>query len=193
MQTAATSTAPVVAPTLRIVLALALSLAVHGTLFGKWQWDGITLPALTAFEPLEVAMAVNPGERAAKPAPVPADEPRPIPDAVTRAAPEQSGDGDVGAEPLVQARSEAPDLNNPRPPYPLAARRLGLQGRVLLAVQVGADGVCNQVLLKRSSGHAVLDDAALGTVRRWRFIPARRGDEAVASWVDVPVTFRIEG
>jgi protein TonB len=59
-------------------------------------------------------------------------------------------------------------------------------------VQVSASGASGAVLLKHSSGHAILDDAALQTVRRWRFIPARRGDAPVESWVDVPITFRLE-
>jgi protein TonB len=93
--------------------------------------------------------------------------------------------------PRVEARVDVAALNNPKPPYPLAARRLGLEGRVLLAARVTADGACAEVRLKQSSGHALLDASALESVRRWRFLPARHGDSPVESWVEVPVSFRL--
>ncbi|HWP66484.1 MAG TPA: energy transducer TonB, partial [Candidatus Limnocylindria bacterium] len=83
--------------------------------------------------------------------------------------------------------------SNPDPPYPLAARRLGIQGRVLLEVVVDPDGRAATVRVRSSSGHRVLDDAAVDTVRhRWRFIPARRNGVPVQSTVTVPIRFRIE-
>ncbi len=95
-------------------------------------------------------------------------------------------------EPLVAARFEVAALNNPKPPYPLAARRRGYQGKVLVRAHVLADGRCARVLLKETSGYDLLDNAALKTVRRWRFVPARRGDIAIDSWVDVPIAFRLK-
>ena len=80
---------------------------------------------------------------------------------------------------------------NPIPHYPRVARKNGWQGRVLLAVSVGIDGRATSVRVRRSSGHRVLDQAALATVRRWRFKPARRGVVAVAGMTVVPITFRL--
>jgi len=80
---------------------------------------------------------------------------------------------------------------NPLPDYPYRARRAGHQGRVVLKVAVGADGVPVAVTVERSSGHDSLDDAALDTVRRWRFAPATVGGVAVAGAVEVPITFRL--
>jgi protein TonB len=80
---------------------------------------------------------------------------------------------------------------NPLPDYPYRARRAGHQGRVVLKVAVGADGVPVAVTVERSSGHDSLDDAALDTVRRWRFAPATVGGVAVAGTVEVPITFRL--
>ena len=83
---------------------------------------------------------------------------------------------------------------NPLPPYPLAARRLGMEGVVLLDVLVAPDGHAAEVRLARSSGHPPLDDSAVRTVReRWRFIPARRDGTAVESRVTVPIRFRLSG
>jgi len=47
--------------------------------------------------------------------------------------------------------------------------------------------------LKTSSGSPRLDQAALDTVKRWRFVPARQGDQSVAAWVVVPISFSLEG
>ena len=94
------------------------------------------------------------------------------------------GDGSGGARPAYGS--------NPRPPYPLAARRLGLEGRVLLEVVIQPDGRAASVAVRESSGHRVLDDSAVETVRsRWRFIPARRDGVPVESRVTVPIRFRI--
>lgn len=83
---------------------------------------------------------------------------------------------------------------NPLPPYPIAARRLGLEGEVLLRVFVAADGRPTNVVVLKSSGHAMLDESAVETVRtRWRFVPATRGGVPVDDTVQVPIRFRQRG
>jgi protein TonB len=62
----------------------------------------------------------------------------------------------------------------------------------VLRVHVAADGSATEVLLHTSSGHPRLDDSALATVRRWKFVPARLGQEAVAAWVLVPIAFTLK-
>jgi protein TonB len=83
-------------------------------------------------------------------------------------------------------------LRNPAPSYPVAARRAGEQGTVTLKVLVGMDGLPQRVEVEKTSGSSRLDSAALDAVRRWRFVPARRGSSAIESWVLVPVVFRLE-
>ena len=78
-----------------------------------------------------------------------------------------------------------------RPSYPATPRRLGIQGTVLLRVHVLADGRIGDVLVEKSAGHPELDDAATDAVKRWRFDPARRGSDAVAMWVLLPVEFKL--
>jgi periplasmic protein TonB len=78
-----------------------------------------------------------------------------------------------------------------RPSYPAAPRRLGIQGTTMLRVHVLADGRIGDVRVQESAGHPELDDAAVDAVRRWRFEPARRGAEAIAMWVLLPVEFRL--
>jgi len=94
------------------------------------------------------------------------------------------GDGSGGARPAYG--------RNPKPPYPLAARRLGLEGVVTLEVLVRPDGSPGEVVVRQSSGHHLLDESALSTVqRRWQFIPARRGDMPVESRVTFPIRFTL--
>lgn len=84
-------------------------------------------------------------------------------------------------------------LNNPAPDYPSISRREGEQGLVLLRVQVTANGTAASVELQTSSGSTRLDQAALEAVKKWRFIPAKRGEQPVSASVTVPVRFSIEG
>ncbi|HJV51551.1 MAG TPA: energy transducer TonB, partial [Noviherbaspirillum sp.] len=62
----------------------------------------------------------------------------------------------------------------------------------LLLVQVSAKGEADDVQIKQGSGYPRLDEAALNAVRKWRFVPARRGTEPVASSVVVPLVFRLD-
>ncbi len=84
-------------------------------------------------------------------------------------------------------------LANPPPPYPPLSRRTGEQGRVILRVHVTPGGAVDDVQVRTSSGHARLDDSALETVKRWKFVPAKRGAEPVAAWVLVPISFGLQG
>jgi protein TonB len=83
-------------------------------------------------------------------------------------------------------------LNNPRPNYPVAARRRGDQGTVYVKVLVTAEGLAGSVGLEKSSGHPSLDEAALAAVRAWRFVPAKQGDKAIDSPYVVPLVFRLD-
>jgi len=81
----------------------------------------------------------------------------------------------------------------PEPVYPAFARRLGYEGRVVLHIQVMATGSVGTVRVERSSGYAVLDEAALESVKRWRFKPAQRGGQPVDATLLVPITFKLQG
>lgn len=114
---------------------------------------------------------------------VPMQPPQPA----TEAKPEQLPQ--LTPEPVSAPRFDAGYLHNPAPAYPLQSRRLNEEGRVLLRVLVSAQGIALSVQLNQSSGHARLDEAALEAVRQWRFVPAKRGAEAVECWVLVPILF----
>ncbi|OGA05772.1 MAG: hypothetical protein A2W68_09135 [Betaproteobacteria bacterium RIFCSPLOWO2_02_64_14] len=110
----------------------------------------------------------------------------------TRAMAPEPGNAGVDA-PLVPPALNAAYLRNPAPRYPLIARRNGEQGTVTLRLLVTREGVPVQVSVEKSSGSAHLDGAALDAVKTWRFVPGRRGAEAVEAWVLVPVVFKLEG
>lgn len=115
---------------------------------------------------------------------VPPQPPTPVPAAPIDVAPAPVA--------ITAARFDADYLDNPKPVYPLVARRLGEHGKVLLRVYVSAAGFAEKVELKTGSGFARLDQAATDAVSRWRFVPARRGDQAFPAWVQVPITFQLE-
>jgi protein TonB len=96
------------------------------------------------------------------------------------------------AEPVSQARFDADYLKNPAPAYPPLSRRMGEEGKVVLRVSVNAQGSAESVEIRTSSGSQRLDESAQKTVRNWKFIPAKRGDSAVQSWVLVPIIFKLE-
>ena len=82
---------------------------------------------------------------------------------------------------------------NPPPLYPRLARQRGWEGLVALRVRVSAAGEVLEAWVEQSSGHGVLDQAALNAVQSWRFRPAREGVRAVAGVARVPIEFRLRG
>jgi protein TonB len=136
-------------------------------------------PILTA--PPEVPMSSAPVVPEQRPVPPPAQSTE-----VARPPPAPV------AAPVTLPRSDAAYLNNPRPAYPLAARRRGDQGTVLVRVLVSADGLAASTSLEKTSGHPALDEAALTAVKSWRFVPARQGGQAIESLYTVPIVFKVE-
>lgn len=92
---------------------------------------------------------------------------------------------------VTPPRSDAAHLNNPKPVYPAVSRRLKEEGTVVLEVFIQSDGSVGDLRVKRSSGFARLDEAALAAVRRWKYLPARRGSEALALWHSQSLVFSL--
>ncbi len=88
--------------------------------------------------------------------------------------------------------SDATYLQNPKPSYPSLSKRLGEQGKVVIRVLIGVDGVAQKAEIRQSSGFDRLDQAALTTVQRWRYVPGKRNGVAEAMWFNVPVNFVLE-
>lgn len=122
-------------------------------------------------------------------------EPDPLP-AETVKPQEQAAPQDVTPPSPVQLDAE-PDfradyLNNPKPPYPMVARRMGYHGTVVLDVEVLAEGRAGEITLHQSCGYEILDKAAIQTVKTWRFLPARRFGQPVTQRFLVPIKFSLE-
>ncbi|MGP1717995.1 MAG: energy transducer TonB [Methylophilus sp.] len=98
----------------------------------------------------------------------------------------------VKEEPLVEAKGGVGHLNNPDPEYPDFAADQGWEGSVILRVKVLPNGKPADVKVKKSSGHSVLDDAAVAAAKRWAFTPAKRGNTPVEGWATFPVEFRLQ-
>ncbi|MGD0282815.1 MAG: energy transducer TonB [Dissulfurispiraceae bacterium] len=94
--------------------------------------------------------------------------------------------------PVTPPQFGAAYLNNPKPEYPAFARRVGMEGMVMLKVLVSRTGTPLKIDVAHSSGYEILDKAAAGAVKNWRFAPAKHGDSPVDEWVQVPVAFSLK-
>ncbi len=94
--------------------------------------------------------------------------------------------------PTIPPRPVAGMADNRPPLYPDAARRRREQGRVLLHVDVSADGAPTGWTVTESSGHPTLDAAAIAAVREWRFVPASQDGRPIAAAANVPIVFRLD-
>ncbi len=141
-------------------------------------------PVVTQAEPSQAAPIVpataSPAPATAAPvapaaAPAAVGQPRPNPITATAAVALPSSDADY--------------LNNPVPAYPRMSKRLAEQGTVTARVHINTEGRVEQAEIRTSSGYPRLDEAALETVKRWRYVPGKRAGVPEAMWFNVPVRF----
>jgi protein TonB len=95
------------------------------------------------------------------------------------------------------ARVELPSsvadyLNNPPPPYPALSKRLREEGKVVVRVLIGIDGLPKEAKVVQSSGYERLDNAAYNAVMGWRYVPGKRGGVPTAMNFDVPLIFELK-
>lgn len=101
----------------------------------------------------------------------------------------QSEAHQTGATPITMPNPFAKGLNNPKPPYPLTSRRLNEEGKVVLNVCVSLSGLVENLKLEKTSGYQRLDDIAIETVKKWKFIPAKNQDRDINACYLLPVQF----
>lgn len=101
----------------------------------------------------------------------------------------QPGSGEGDRPPRYKLGSGS----TPYPPYPMVARRNGYQGRVVVRLEVAADGRATDAQVLESSGYDVLDESAVNTLKVWKLEPALLGGRPVPGSVNVPVRFRLSG
>ena len=93
-------------------------------------------------------------------------------------------------EPAVLASSRTVSAAD----YPEESIRLHEEGVARFRFLIGADGLVKTVEIVESSGHPRLDAASAAMViERWRYEPARRNGEAVESWDEGRIVWRLAG
>lgn len=137
----------------------------------------------------------------ADPSPLPATAPSMSPASTSNAASSTASATPVATGPAsaapAPAKVELPSasadyLNNPKPAYPPLSRRLREEGKVVLRVLIETDGTATKAEVRHSSGYERLDQAALQTVLKWRYLPARRNGTPEAMWFNIPINFVLE-
>lgn len=86
----------------------------------------------------------------------------------------------------VREAREPEVLSRTKPLYPLASRKKGESGTVVLLVRLDERGKPKEISVHSSSGYPALDKSALTAVRNWKFRPDAPG------LLLVPVVFRLE-
>ena len=102
---------------------------------------------------------------------------------------QQAKTDQAGSAPVTMPNPFAKGLDNPKPPYPLMSRRLNEEGKVVLNVCVSLTGLVEKLKLEKTSGYQRLDDIALETVKKWKFIPAKNHDRDINACYLLPVQF----
>ncbi|MDH6241559.1 TonB family protein [Polynucleobacter sphagniphilus] len=91
----------------------------------------------------------------------------------------------------ADADYKSESLRNAQPRYPIYSRKMRQEGVVIITAEVLTDGSATDVRMAASSGIKLLDEAALETVRQWRFIPAKRDGMPYVQRLRIPVTFSL--
>jgi len=100
--------------------------------------------------------------------------------------------GKLIVEPAGSSKVSVPKcLDCPQPEYSPEARKAGLQGTVVLWVDLDDEGRVRDVQVAKGLGMG-LDEQAVRAVQRWRYKPAERDGKPVPAYMTLEVTFRIE-
>ena len=76
--------------------------------------------------------------------------------------------------------------------YPAEAKRGGLEGHVVVRVLIGTNGKADKMEVVESEPEGVFDEAALKSLKYWQFRPGILGGELVATWVKIPLSFKLD-
>ena len=79
----------------------------------------------------------------------------------------------------------------PAPIYPKLALRRGLQGQVKLRLGINGNGVPVLIDLIESSGHEILDQAAIFALKKWRFLATTK-QEDISFWTEKVIEFQLQ-
>ena len=170
--------------------------AAPETLAPRPQTQPKTLPQPRTPTPLTPAPTLMPTPVVSSAAPTAAAPTVPAPAATPAAAAtagiQRPSTASAAPAPVVLPSSDADYLNNPAPVYPGMSRRMGEQGTAVLRVFINTEGRAEKAEIRTSSGYSRLDEAALATVQRWRYVPGKRAGVPEAMWFNVPIRFVLD-
>lgn len=93
----------------------------------------------------------------------------------------------------VQTADILPSIvKNIKPKYPRIAKKNGYEGTVLLKVEILKDGNVGKINIATSSGYALLDQAAIESIQKWKFSPAKKHNKCIDQWVQLPINFDLK-
>ncbi|MGH7457918.1 MAG: energy transducer TonB [Longimicrobiaceae bacterium] len=113
--------------------------------------------------------------------------------------PPPSGQTDISAQPVFTPYDVKPEFDRARMQrllereWPQTLKDAGIGGQAVLHVFVTANGNVGNTKIMDSSGYPELDRAAEKVLRQTKFTPALSRDTKVPVWIQLPVTFRLEG
>lgn len=109
-------------------------------------------------------------------------------------SPDQPGESETTffSRASAEIAGKAGKYQNLPPQYPYQAQQRGWEGVVVLKALIKAEGRPDRVLIAKTSGHRVLDRAALKAVEKWKFVPGRVGNITVSSWIKIPIRFELQ-
>jgi TonB family protein len=98
----------------------------------------------------------------------------------------------VAAQQASEAKATPPRLiHKVEPEYTPEAREAGLEGTVVVSVEVGTDGKAHDSRVTRSLGLG-LDEKAIEAVELWTFEPGTRDGEPVAVRATIELNYRLK-
>lgn len=162
-----------------IAPALAVSLTVAQTIAPMTMADNFYTPTVPSLAVIPSFVTDRKGAAAATPA------------VARKASGKGSGNRDRAGAGGGQSYTPARYSSCPPPVFPAEARKARLSGTALLLVQIDERGRPVSIILRRTSGHTILDTAALRAVRAWRFEPARRDGKPVDARLEIPIRFAL--
>ena len=82
-------------------------------------------------------------------------------------------------------------FDNPPPDYPVEAYRAKIEGTTVVRIGVRADGTVEFVEVAQTSGHEMLDKAAVRALRNWRFTPGLNQGVPAPFVLRLPIVFKL--
>ena len=76
--------------------------------------------------------------------------------------------------------------------YPDIAKETGVEGRVLVYLQIGIDGSVLKTKIGKSIGSNACDEAAIEAVKSVKWLPAKNKGKPVTVWFSIPVDFKLK-